>query len=175
MLVIALTTGPAPLPYMGTPLRTARSAMSHFEPHPPLLEPATRRVHRRSFRWIGVFLGLAALALVFAITTPTHLTVDTPLAGERIGAAGITLLVRFDASGRTASATFRATLNGADVTDQLTVAENGVHGTLHGLLEGENVLRLEVFGSGPWPGRWLVEQTRELRVRFRPPLDWSRG
>jgi len=149
--------------------------MPHLEPHSPPSEALPGPVHRRSRGWIGVLLGLAAVLSVLTITTPTHLTVDTPIPGERIGAGGVTLLVRFDPAGGTAHATFRATLNGADVTDRLTVAENGAHGTLHGLLEGENILRLEVFGSGPWPGRWLVEQSRELRLRFRPPMDWSRG
>ena len=66
-------------------------------------------------------------------------------------------------------------VNGADVTDGLEIASNGVHGRLHGLLDGPNRLRLEVFGRGRWPAGLLVEQACELEVLYRPPSGLDRG
>jgi hypothetical protein len=73
----------------------------------------------------------------------------TPASGDHVGIGGIDLLVKFPpevAFGET----FRALLNGADVTDQLTTGENGSSGRLVDLLPGENRLRLEIFGRVPW-------------------------
>ncbi len=105
---------------------------------------------------------------------PSLLSVEAPLAGATVGPEGLEVLVRF-APGRAASETFRALLNGAEVTDDLTTGENGAWGRLYGLLDGENVLRVEVFGRVWTAGDRLVEQAREVRVRARRPLDLHRG
>jgi hypothetical protein len=99
----------------------------------------------------------------------------SPRPGAVVGLEGVEVLVRFRPGEATAPETFRALLNGADVTDLFQTGENGAYGRLHALLEGENVLRIEVFGRAPWRrGRWF-EQAREVHVRLRPPLDASRG
>lgn len=105
---------------------------------------------------------------------PRLLEVLLPVPGAPVGLGGFELLVRFPPEIAVAE-TFRALLNGADVTDQLTTGENGSQGRLVGLLPGDNRLRLEIFGRVPWATDHLFEQTRELRIRMRPPLDLDRG
>jgi hypothetical protein len=102
------------------------------------------------------------------------LEVVSPQSGDAIGLDGIELLVQFPGAGA-ASETFRALLNGADVTDLLTTGENGCYGQLFGLLPGDNLLRLEVFGRVPWSDDQLFEQSREVRVRMRPPQNLDQG
>lgn len=105
---------------------------------------------------------------------PRLLEVLSPVSGETVDLRGVELLVRFPSDGA-APATFRALLNGADVSAQLTTGENGSYGKLLELLPGDNVLRLEVFGRVPWDHDRLFEQARELHLRMRPPLDLDRG
>jgi hypothetical protein len=112
---------------------------------------------------------------VAAWRAPALLRVETPAEGATVGVGGIELLVRFDAPDRIEPATFRARLNGADVTDRLLVAGNGVHGVLPTLLDGPNRLELSVFGRPWWSPGPLVEARRSLEVRFRRPTDWDRG
>jgi hypothetical protein len=121
-------------------------------------------------------LGLAALIAWPALPPngPRLLEVLSPAAGATVDLRGVELLVRF-ASDAAAPETFRALLNGADVSAQLTTGENGSYGKLLELLPGDNVLRLEVFGRLPWDRDRLFEQARELRLRMRPPLDLDRG
>lgn len=125
---------------------------------------------------LAAFLALAAAVGLgaFLLLGPVLLEVRTPENDQRVGLEGIEVFLRFDAE-RARSATFRAMLNGADVTDELDVARNGAHGSLHGLLHGDNELRLQVFGEGYWPPGLLIEETRSYHVRFRPPLDLDRG
>jgi hypothetical protein len=80
---------------------------------------------------------------------------------------GIEVLVGFSDEFRVLPETFRCLLNNEDVTDSLTLGSNGAGGSLYGLLEGENRLRVEVFGRGWWPGRYL-EDTREVIIRVAP-------
>jgi hypothetical protein len=92
-----------------------------------------------------------------------------------VGPEGLEVMVRFTAQERVAPETFRVLLNGADVTESFTTGENGSVGRLHGLLDGENRVRAEVFGRSrlaPW---LLVEQAHEVRVTHRRPLDLDRG
>ena len=58
---------------------------------------------------------------------------------------------------------------------ELEVAPNGVHGSLHGLLHGDNELELQVYGEGYWPPDLLLEESHTYHVHFRPPLDMDRG
>ncbi len=117
----------------------------------------------------AVGLGLAWAG---ALRGPSLLEVESPAGDETVGLGGVEVLVRFDGA---EPATFRALLNGADVTAQLETAANGAHGRLYGLLEGDNRLRLEVFGAPAWGGGWLLEDAREIHIRFRPPLGLDRG
>jgi len=105
---------------------------------------------------------------------PVLMAVVSPTPGATIGLDGIQLLVQFPSEGAAAE-TFRALLNGADVTDLLTTGENGCYGQLLGLLPGDNLLRLQVFGRVPWSDDQLFEQTREVRVRMRPPQNLDQG
>jgi len=125
--------------------------------------------------------GMGAVALLVVSLWPSLppngpvlLEVVSPRPGATIGLDGIEVLVQFPQV-EAASETFRALLNGADVTDLLTTGENGCYGKLLGLLPGDNVLRLEVFGRVPWSDDQLFEQSREVRVRMRPPQNLDQG
>ena len=120
------------------------------------------------------FLGAAALLAWWAWLAPA-IAVEAPAAGARVGVEGVELLARFEPEGRVEPATVRVLLNGADVTAACVTASNGVHGRLHGLLEGENRVRIEAFARARWPTGLLVAQAREVRVWFRPPLGFDRG
>jgi hypothetical protein len=85
------------------------------------------------------------------------------------------VVVRFPEIERVAPETFRALLNGADVTDAFTTGENGAYGRLFALLDGENVLRVEVFAMPCWPPGLFLEYGREAPVIHRRPLDVNRG
>lgn len=136
-----------------------------------------------SFRRTAVRIGVLAAAVIGAglavglagLRAPVLLDVRAPGQGQRVGIEGVDVLVRFDPAGRAEPATFRVLLNGADVTDRLAVAKNGAHGVLYGLLDGDNRVRVEIFGRGYWPTGLLVEEARELEVQFRRPLDLDRG
>lgn len=136
------------------------------------------RLHLRTFRWLLPAAPLAlALAFglgVFLVLGPVLLDVQAPDRDPRVGFEGVEVFVRFDPE-RARAASFRALLNGADVTDELAVAKNGAHGSLHGLLHGDNELRLQIFGAAYWPPGLLTEETRIFHIQFRPPLDIDRG
>jgi hypothetical protein len=84
----------------------------------------------------------------------------------------VEVFVGFAPGGRVAWDTFRALLNGHDVTAQLTLGRNGAHGKLLGLTEGENQLRLQIFGRSWWGGQYVEdEQVVRLSVTGRPDLD----
>src|SRR5262245_28603372 len=84
----------------------------------------------------------------------------------------VEVFVGFAPGGRVAWDTFRALLNGHDVTGQLTLGRNGAHGKLLGLTEGENQLRLQIFGRSWWGGQYVEdEQLLRLPVTGRPDLD----
>jgi hypothetical protein len=117
-------------------------------------------------------LALSLLALWMVFGRPA-LQIESPRPGAQIGVHGLELLVRFAPEDTVESATVRVLLNGADVTAQCTRGSNGVHGRLHGLLDGDNRVRVEVFVRTP--AGLLVEQAREVEVRFRPPLGFDRG
>jgi hypothetical protein len=99
----------------------------------------------------------------------------SPAPGATVGLEGLEVLVLFPDGEATAPETFRALLNGADVTAAFTTSSNGAWAQLHELLEGDNVLRVEVFGRPPWGGAAFFEQTRQVMVRMRPPLEIHRG
>jgi hypothetical protein len=119
----------------------------------------------------GIAVGLAGLLwLEFGRSA---LILTSPEPDARVGVDGVELLARFEPEGAVEPATVRVLLNGADVTDQCLTGRNGIHAEFHGLLDGENLLRVEAFVHGP--AGILFEQSREVRVWFRPPLEFDRG
>jgi hypothetical protein len=125
----------------------------------------------------GSAVGLAgAIGLLawWAWLAPA-ITLESPAPGARVGLGGVEVLARFEPEGRVEPATVRVLLNGADVTAACVTASNGVHGRLHGLLEGANRIRIEAFARARWPEGLLVEQAREVEIWFRPPDGLDRG
>ncbi len=121
---------------------------------------------------IGV-LAAAGLALAVVLGpllgSSGLLEVVSPSPGQVVGVGGVEVMVRFADLERVAPETFRVLLNGADATPEFTTGENGAYGQLHGLLDGENVLRFEVFARRWWlPGLWL-EEAQEVRILVRLP------
>ncbi len=90
-----------------------------------------------------------------------------PQAGQVVPVGSIEVIVGFPAAERVVVETFRCLLNDRDVTQHLTLGRNGAGGSVQGLLEGENRLRVEIFGRGWWPGRFL-EDAHELTFRVQP-------
>jgi hypothetical protein len=92
--------------------------------------------------------------------------------GQPPHSGSVEVFVGFAPGGRVAWDTFRILLNGHDVTGELTLGRNGAHGKLLGLTEGENQLRLQIFGRSWWGGHYVEdEQVLRLRVAGRPDLD----
>ena len=121
---------------------------------------------------VGLIAGSGLTVLL--LHGPVLLDVRSPSGHQTVGLEGVEVWVLF-APGRTRSSTFRAFLNGADVTSELDVAENGAIGSLYGLLDGENELRLEVLGEALWPRELLVQEARTFRILFRPPVQSRQG
>jgi hypothetical protein len=95
---------------------------------------------------------------------------------EPLRSGSIELFVGFAPGERVAWDTFRALLNGRDVTAELTLGRNGAHGNLLGLIEGENQLRLQIFGRSWWGGDYIEdEQVLQLQVAGHPDLDRALG
>jgi hypothetical protein len=139
---------------------------------------------RRPFLGGRAFLGLASLVAASALAAAVlvlgpigspSLILKSPLPGEVVGIEGVEVVVGFAAEARVEPATFRVLLNGADVTPGFVTGENGAWGRLHTLLDGENVLRVEVFARRGWASGLLVEEHDEVRVVHRRPLDADRG
>jgi hypothetical protein len=86
---------------------------------------------------------------------------------EEVRVGSVELLISFAAGERVAQETFLCQVNGKDVTGELTVGRNGVAGNLVGLREGENRIRVRVFGRSFW-GSSYVEEERSFVVRVQP-------
>ncbi len=139
-------------------------------------EPSASRRLARRYRALGVaLLALLVSVPMVGLFGKDLLVLERPEPGEVVGLTGVQVLVSLPVDGRVEPSTLRVLLNGADVTHALETARNGAAGRVQGLLDGENVLRVEVFGRRPWlPAGW-IETSREVRVLFRPPLDLDRG
>jgi hypothetical protein len=130
----------------------------------------------RARRWGLRLLAAGALALAgLSVSTPSLLSVSQPQHGAVVGIDGVVGVVRFPDGDRVAEETFRVLLNGSDVTEAFTTGSNGAYGRLHALLDGENVLRFEVFGRRWWLPGLLLEEAREVRFTYRPPQYLDRG
>jgi hypothetical protein len=124
-------------------------------------------------RALGAVVAISVGLAVATVFGRPAILIETPRTGDEVGIGGARLLVRFEPDGVVDPATVRVLLNGADVTADCTVAENGVIGELHGLLDGENRVRVEARVRRP--GGVLRDESREVQVRFRPPPAFDRG
>ncbi len=111
--------------------------------------------------------GLRRVAARLLFLGRPLLEFHSPRAGQLVPVGSIEVIVGFPSADRVVPETFRCLLNDRDVTPDLTLGRNGAGGSVHGLLEGENRLRVEVFGRGWWPGRFL-EDALELTFRVQP-------
>lgn len=104
------------------------------------------------------------------------LEVHAPERGKVVPQGGIPVIVLFPERDRVIADTFRCLLNGHDVTAMLTVGENGAGGAVFPLLEGENLIRVGVFGPGREDGTFFehVEEV-SFQVRVAPYLDRAEG
>ena len=140
------------------------------------------RTHRPLRRWLapvaGCLIGLTVLGLAWVRQRPLGppiIEITSPAAGEVLGNQQLEVFLLFPEPERTAAGTLRVLLNGADVTGSFETARNGAYGSVVHLVDGENVLRAEVFGRPWWPSDELVEQSAEVRFRVRRPIDRNWG
>ena len=140
------------------------------------------RSHRPLQGWLaavaGVLIGLTGLGLAWVRHRPLGppiIEITSPASGDVLGNRQLEVFLLFPEPERTAPGTLRVLLNGADVTGSFETASNGAYGSVVHLVDGENVLRAEVFGRPWWPSDQLVEQATEVRFRVRRPIDRNWG
>jgi len=141
-------------------------------PAPGLAPPRRRRTLALGALTLA---NCAFMALLVSPGGPALVSVVSPRPGEVVGLDGVRLVARVPVDGRVRPASLRVLLNGADVTGQVITARNGVVGQLHGLLDGENVVRVEVEASSWWLDDRPWAAAREVRFVARRPLDLDRG
>jgi hypothetical protein len=112
----------------------------------------------------GPLRAQAARVLVFG--SPL-VEIRAPRTDQFIPQGSVEVVVAFPSLERTSADTFRCLLNGRDVTHLLTRGENGAAGAILGAVEGENRLRVEVFGRPWWGSQWF-EDTDEVTFHVRP-------
>jgi len=136
---------------------------------------APRGWARRGAALVLTLANCSLMALRVSPGGPPLVSILSPGAGEVVGLEGVVVVARVPSDERVRPGTVRVLLNGADVTAQLVTARNGAVGRLHGLLDGENVLRVEVEARSWWlDGRpWAAGE--EVRFLARRPLDLDRG
>jgi hypothetical protein len=118
--------------------------------------------------------GLARTTLRTALFGGPLLELRSPLGGQIVPEGGVDVFVSFRDADQVAPGTFRCLLNGRDVTSDLTQGRNGAVGSLIGAIEGDNHLRVEVFGRSAWLDRF-VEDADEVSFRVRPLVNLDRG
>ena len=134
--------------------------------------------------WIALFavtsvLIAGAVAWVFradlerfAYLGPPLMRVDAPVHGLEVPVGSVDVSIEFAGGERVLVETFQCLLNGSDVTDSLTVGRNGAVGAIVGLREGDNRIRLRVFGRSLWTGTFVDEEHDfVVRVRALPFFD----
>ncbi len=98
-----------------------------------------------------------------------------PTPGQQMAFGGVEVEIGFPGRERVAVDTFRCLVNNRDVTHLLTLGSNGAQGAIFGLIEGENWIRIEVFGRGWWSARYFQDaRTVVFQVRPYPNLDRAR-
>lgn len=103
----------------------------------------------------------------FAYLGTPLMRVEAPEHGAEVAVGAIDLVIEFAGGERVVVETFQCLLNDLDVTESLTVGRNGAVGEIVGLREGDNRIRLRVFGRSLWSGRF-VDEERDFVVRVRP-------
>ena len=141
------------------------------------------RVRGARGRWLcrsatGVLLVLLAAAGVAVARWPLGpdlLEVTGPDPGATLPNEAVEVFIGFPHADRTLHETLEVRLNGADVTNAFEVAGNGAFGNVVLLVDGENELRIGVFGRSWWPGDRLFEHRAVVRFRVRRAidLDWA--
>jgi hypothetical protein len=123
------------------------------------------------FAVIAVLLGAAGLyrteLVRFAYMGPPLMRVQTPWEALEVPVGAVDVLIEFPDRERIAVETFECQLNGLDVTESLTIGRNGAAGEIVGLREGDNRIRVRVFGKSYWSDRFIDEE-RVFVVRVRP-------
>ena len=111
--------------------------------------------------------GLRSAARRWLYLGPPLMEVRTPESELEVPVGAVDVLVSFVGGSRVAVETFECWLNDQNVTATLTLGRNGAAGEIVGLHEGENQIRLRVFGRSWWGGEF-VEEERSVVVRVRP-------
>lgn len=127
---------------------------------------------------LGVLGGLlAASLLIVRFPAGVLIEITDPAPGATVGESALEVMVRFPHQEQTRAETLRVRLNGADVTESFTAAENGAYGRLMMLVDGPNTLEVAVFGRPWWGGTRLVEQVKRVRFRVRREMHrhWARA
>ena len=151
-----------------------RRGLARGEPTGGSPEPRRRGAGRRVLART-LLLVPGVLVLLVSPGGPRLVSIVSPRPGEVVGLEGVFVMVRVPDDERVAPETLRVLLNGADVTGELMTGQNGAVGRLHGLLDGENVLRIEVDAASWWADGRRFASGREVRFLVRPPLDTNRG
>ena len=129
-----------------------------------------------------ILMSMVAAVLILGLGTVvileqrSKMEVVTPLDGAELAFGVIPVLVRFPPQKQALPETFRASLNGQDVTEDFAaVATNGAGGRLYLLEDGENQLRLEVVGHAWWSSEVLVEEVKSVRFYVHRPNPIPQG
>jgi hypothetical protein len=124
------------------------------------------------FAVIVVLLGASAWVyreelVRFAYVGPPLMRIQTPREALEVPVGAVDVSIEFPDRDRVAVETFECLLNGLDVTGSLTIGKNGAVGEIVGLREGDNRIRLRIFGRSFWSDRF-VDEDRVFIVRVRP-------
>ena len=133
-------------------------------------------------RFVSLFAVIAALFAAagwfradlvhFVYVGPSLMRVQNPEDQSEVPIGAVDLEIEFPDRDRVAVETFECSLNGLDVTEALTVGRNGAVGEIVGLREGDNRIRIRVFGKSFWGDRFVDEERVFIvRVRAAPFLD----
>src|SRR5512134_3104702 len=105
----------------------------------------------------GPTADLRAAGLRWLFVGQPLMQIQAPLSDHEVVVGAVDVLIAFAASPRVAVETLQCLLNGGDVTSELTFGRNGAVGSIVGLHEGENEIRIRVFGK-PWWGDAYVDE-----------------
>jgi hypothetical protein len=120
----------------------------------------------------GALLAAAGVAVLARWPLgPSLLEVSGPEPGATLPNEAIEVFVHFPHAERTRHETLEVRLNGADVSDAFDIAGNGAYGSVVLVVDGENELRVGVFGRSWWPGGRLVEHRQVVRFRIQRSID----
>jgi hypothetical protein len=119
----------------------------------------------------GLLVGAAIALLARWPLGPSLIAIHGPEPGAVLPNEAIEVFVHFPYADRTRHETLEVRLNGADVTDAFDIAGNGAYGSVVLVVDGDNELRVGVFGRSWWPGSRLVEHREVVRFRVRRSIE----